>query len=120
MEQSHYKWSKTVFRLRKLPNTVETLEDVVSLVEERLGSIAINNIRVFSLATTLNFWENPSSKVATVMFGTVPPLVRDSFFKSEWYIPARSIYTDDDLILDTHFIGMTPLNDVKSMHHLYE
>lgn len=120
MEQNHDKYSKTVFRLRGLPNTVDTMDDVARLVNESLGDIPADRIRVFSLATTLNSWENPPSKVATIMFATAPSVVRDGFGEDEWYIPARNLHSNSDLILDTHFMGMTPLNDVEPLCHLCE
>jgi len=114
-------WTKTVFRLRGLPNTIKTSEDVANLVHKRLASIPANSIRVFSLATSLKYWEIPPSKVATVMFSTVPRIVQDNPDKGEWNIsPSPHIDLQENLTLDTHFMGMTPLNDASSSCHLYE
>lgn len=108
--------AKTVFRLRGLPNTVTNLDDVASLLCERLDEIPIHHIHVCSLASTLNIREDPKSKVATVMFETAPSVVQDNLGEDQWSIP----HTDFDLILDTHFLGMTPLNDVQPIKHLSE
>lgn len=116
------KWSKTVFRVRGLPNDVKTLEDVASLLSLRLGDFPSDSIRVHSLATTLdftlNFGESPRSKVATIMFQTLPSLIQNSLGKQQWYVQAQGSQ-NVDVILDIHFMGMTPLNDVDS-DHLFE
>ena len=113
MNQDSDKWSTTVFRVRGLPNDVKTLKEVASLLGQRLD-IPGDSIRVYSAATTLNPWENPPSKVATVMFQTLPSLVQNSLGEKQWYIQAKGHPNVDDLILDIQFLGMTPLNDVDS------
>jgi hypothetical protein len=115
MEKVPDKSSKLVFRLCGLPNAVDTTEDVKSLVNERLDDIPVHSIHVYSLATTLNFWENLPSKVATIMFDTLPSLILDSPDNDHWAIPSSR------LVLDTNFLGMTPLNDIQPPScHLYE
>jgi len=57
------------------------------------------------------------SKVATVKFLEVPRLILDDPGAEEWSV---SIDADFDLILDTHFIGMTPLNEVTGADHVAE
>src|SRR5215469_4304176 len=98
MEQNRDMWSRTVFRVRGLPNAAQTLEDVSNFLSESLGDTPVDSIRVFSLAMTLNFWERPPSKVATVMFTTPPALVQEGQGEDQWSI-------NDHLILDTHFMG---------------
>ncbi|RWA12212.1 hypothetical protein EKO27_g2917 [Xylaria grammica] len=54
------------------------------------------------------------------MFTAIPSLLRDYKKHSEWEIP---IHTPDPrrfLALDTHFNGMTTLNDVDPMSHRYD
>jgi hypothetical protein len=118
MKQDSDKWSRTVFRVRGLPNDVKTAEDVASLLSSRLGDISDDYcIRVYSLATTLNSWESPRSKMATVMFQTLPSLIQESHGEKEWFVPANQGQPHvDGLMLDTHFMGMTPMNDVESRH----
>ncbi|KAL4879458.1 hypothetical protein BJY04DRAFT_220054 [Aspergillus karnatakaensis] len=111
-------WSKTVFRLRELPNTVETTGDVASLVSQKLGDISHEHVLVCSLATSLKPYEDPPSRVATVMF-TVPPskITLHDQDKQEWHIPLEdNAYMCSYLIFDTHFLGMTPMNDAKPPH----
>ncbi|RYP61328.1 hypothetical protein DL771_010167 [Monosporascus sp. 5C6A] len=119
MEKNQAKWSKTVFRLRGLPNTTSTSKEVASLVSGMLGDTLVDNIRVCSLATTLSLLESPRSKVATVMFATAPALVRRGHNEDEWVIRG-GLHFQIDLILDTHFMGMTPLSDVSPTEHLYD
>lgn len=123
MGQDSNKWSKTVFRARGLPSDVKTLEDVASLLSLRLGDVPRDSIRVYSLATTLDFtlnlWEYPRTKMATVMFQTLPSLIQNSPGEQQWSVPAQGPQNFDDVILDTHFMGMTPLNDVD-FNHLFE
>lgn len=110
-------WSRTVFRVRGLPNDVKTTEDVAKLLISRLGDMADDCIRVYSLATSLNSWESQRSKTATVMFQTPPSLLKESPGEKEWSVPANQGQPHVDvLMLDTHFMGMTPMNDVAPQH----
>ncbi|KFA52172.1 hypothetical protein S40293_00599 [Stachybotrys chartarum IBT 40293] len=113
--------SKIVFRLRGVPNAIESLSGVSELVSRRLGDISSDDIQVFSLATSLHFRETPRSKVATIMFKIDPSILSASHDRNEWSI-SRGMETNCnvDLILDTHFIGMTPLNDVSPKDHAYD
>jgi hypothetical protein len=122
MNQSSDKWSKLVFRTSGLPNNVGTAEDVASLLSSRLGGLPVGSIRVYSLALTLDYtlntWQSRRTKVATVMFQTPPSIVLNSPGHQEWYVPAQGPQDGGDLILDAHFMGMTPLNDVDPNHDI--
>ena len=113
MEQDSDKWARTVFRVRGLPHDINTNEDVASLLSSRLHDISVDLIRVYSLATALERWE---CKIATVMFKSLPSLIQESDGRNQWFVPASQGQPADDLVLDTHFIGMTPMSDVKSGH----
>lgn len=117
-------WSKTVFRLRALPDTVETKDDAARLLSERLSDVSARQIWVYSLALALrpqDNWEGPPTKVATVMFSVPPLLVQRDPQKQVWYIPAKGHDRDSpDLILDTQFLGLTPLNDTNHLQNSYE
>ena len=119
MESNQEDWLRIVFRLRGLPSTVETRDDVAELLSEALGDVPAANIRVFSLATTLNVWESPRSKVATVMFDVAPSIVRRDSTERQWLVPTRSS-DEPDLLLDIDFLGMTPLNEVDHARHTFE
>ena len=116
MGNSQVQWSRIVFRLRGLPNGIQTLDAAANFISGTLGDTPADSIRVFSLATTLSLHERPPSKVATVMFSTAPTIVALGYAKNEWAIPPG----EGSLILDTHFHGMTPLNDVSPPDHLHE
>ncbi|XMA07283.1 hypothetical protein WAI453_000074 [Rhynchosporium graminicola] len=84
-----------------------------------LGDCSKDYIRIYSLATAQDFTQNfrqlPRSKTSTVMFVTIPSLIHDDPGKQEWRIPGNAPSRNvDDIILDVHFIGMTPLNDVEA------
>ncbi|CAK37376.1 uncharacterized protein An01g13700 [Aspergillus niger] len=117
-------WSKTVFRLRALPDTVETKDDAARLLSERLSDVSARQIWVYSLALALrpqDNWEGPPTKVATVMFSVPPLLVQRDPQKQVWYIPAKGHDRDSpDLILDTQFLGLTPLNDTNHLQNSYD
>ncbi|KAK3321504.1 hypothetical protein B0T19DRAFT_374928 [Cercophora scortea] len=121
METCH-KWSKTVFRLRGLPNSLTALDDAAALICECLDLDSVDAVRVFSLATSLSFWEIPPTKVVTAMFETAPPIIRDNPGQEEWHVRAGGLGSGIifDLILDTHFMGMTPLNDVHPSTHSHD
>ncbi|KAH8586238.1 hypothetical protein B0O99DRAFT_644911 [Bisporella sp. PMI_857] len=116
MRQNGDTWSRTVFRVRGIPYDVKTFKDTALLLCPGMGDVPIDDIQVYSLATALLPWENPRSKVATVMFRTLPSLTHNSDGKDQWRIPVEGRHDVDSLTLDTHFKGMTPLNDVDSIH----
>jgi hypothetical protein len=118
MQQDRTAWTRLVFRLRGIPNTIDTFKGVADFVHEKLDDASPDSIQVFSLATTLNFRESPLTKVATIMFQSTPSIVRSNPSVQEWHLFARS--PDVELILDTHFMGMTPFHDVEASRHCYE
>jgi len=114
-------WSRKVFRLRQVPGHVSGPLAATSLLSEAL-SIPRDHITIFSLATTLNRWEEPPSKVATLQLKSVPKYLADSSTGngSEWSIPVPGGKPNEMFILDTHFNGMTVLNDPVLGKHLVE
>jgi hypothetical protein len=52
------------------------------------------------------------------MFSATPALILDNPNTTEWPIPSRDGQADLDLILDTHFMGMTPLSDANESSYL--
>ncbi|KAI0971965.1 hypothetical protein F4678DRAFT_430685 [Xylaria arbuscula] len=120
MERQYDVLLKTVFRLRGLPPSIKTLDDVASLMSTSLGDVPAHSVRVFSLATNLSYGDNSPSKVATVMFSTIPSLVHDSKSRDTWEIPIQTSEAMHYLLLDTHFEGMTAMNDVDYLSHKYD
>ncbi|KAI0100545.1 hypothetical protein GGR51DRAFT_532387 [Nemania sp. FL0031] len=120
MEHNNKGLFNTVFRLRGLPHSVKTIDGVTNLIAKSLGDISVHDIRVFSLATNLSFGDNSPSRVATLMFLTWPLIVRDSQDKNEWEIPIHIHDSGHCLVLDTHFEGITSMNDVEHLSHKYD
>ncbi|OAR02604.1 hypothetical protein LLEC1_06424 [Akanthomyces lecanii] len=109
-----------VFRLRALPETACTAAHVAVALSNSLDDVSADDIRVFSIATSLIHWGGPRTRVATLVFDSIPALVRDNAGQDEWtvFTHSRGARTDlDNLLLDIHFRGMTPLNDVDPSQH---
>lgn len=64
-------WVRQVFRLRDLPNSVGSPDDVARLLSTALG-IPADQVIVYSVARTSNVWEKPPSKVATLRLKNFP------------------------------------------------
>ncbi|KAI0155141.1 hypothetical protein GGR57DRAFT_88992 [Xylariaceae sp. FL1272] len=107
----------TTFRLRRCPvnTTAKTCEEWLSLA---FIDVQAEEIKVLSLATNLDPWERPRTKVATLMFLTTPTLILEQEAENEWILPIDGL--TEPLILDTHFLGLTPLNDVDDAAHEYD
>ncbi|KAI1145588.1 hypothetical protein F4825DRAFT_443498 [Nemania diffusa] len=82
--------------------------------------IPAHDIRVFSLATDVGYGAHSGFKVATLMFTTLPSLVLDYKTNNQWNINVQTPELMHILVLDTHFLGMTPLNDVDHLSHKYD
>lgn len=107
------------YRVRQLPAYLRYHRQVANLlagIVEDLGSP--EDIRVFSLATSLNPLEIPPTKVATLMFNVVPPRFDNDH--DEWVISGQSIGLLRDIVVDVHFLDFTPLNDVSPDDHTVE
>lgn len=114
-------WTRTVFRLRALPEEVNTDEDAARYLSARLDDVSWRDIWVYSIAATLRYWEDPPTKVATIMFSTAPSLIQRAPNKDEWIVPTMGHdRTSRDLILDIHFNGLTPLQNPSHIQITYE
>ena len=105
-----------VYRLRELPIQVDRLA-ATELLSEALGDIAPSDIRIFSLATACHA-ERPATKTATLMFDKTPALVGSPGNKEQWSLCITGLR--DNIILDTHFLGITKLNEVSDDEHRFE
>ncbi|CAH0028864.1 unnamed protein product [Clonostachys rhizophaga] len=108
-------WSRRVFRLRGLPNRVGDRSDVSQLLSQ-VWNIPEERVEVCSLAKTCNKWESLPSKVATIRLEIIPDCLGATSDLDEWEFPLAE-EPDQRLILDTHFQGLTALNDVKPEDH---
>ncbi|KAH8882335.1 hypothetical protein GQ53DRAFT_847721 [Thozetella sp. PMI_491] len=109
---------KLTFRLRRCPATHD--EDAVAiLLSGAFPDIEPDDVWVQSLATTvymdLGTKEGPT-KTATLMFQKIPSKIGSDIGqnKNEWRLRVER----QVLILDTHFLGLTPLSDAETDHQL--
>ncbi|KAI0119008.1 hypothetical protein F4814DRAFT_410222 [Daldinia grandis] len=89
--------------LRQLPSNTNESQALVYL-SIGLGSMPVDNIRIFSLAIGLSPWR--PTKTATLMFSPLPALLQRNQGRDEWQITVNRLQAP--LILDTHFRGLTP------------
>ncbi|BCS05868.1 hypothetical protein ALUC_10249S [Aspergillus luchuensis] len=112
--------ARRVFRVSGLPGTLEAPEDIVELLSNRLG-VREKAITVRSLARSLGDHENPPTTVATVMFNACLRRIDGNQDGDEWHIDPLDHNLDRRrYILDTHFRGLTPLNDSSHPQASYE
>jgi len=104
--------SALTFRLRGCPAAVSeaTIGDRLS---QAFGDVSPNDIHIHSLAAAP--WEKPSTKTATLTFTKLPSIIKSGAEKKEWKITGHE--PNSSLILDSHFLGLTPLNDVNDQEH---
>ncbi|OTB00978.1 hypothetical protein M426DRAFT_14959 [Hypoxylon sp. CI-4A] len=106
-----------VYRLRGCPGHFDK-QDVTKLLSRELGDVASTDIEIQSLATELKPLARSPTKVATLMFYKLPALLEREKGKNEWSIQVLAL--EEPLLLDTHFLGMTPFNDVESDKHEFD
>lgn len=109
---------KTVFRLRGCPTDLDarSLKDLLSNV---FGDIGPDEINIQSLAQGHGL--ELMNRTATLMFGKIPAYISTRQDQTSWRLDlngAGSKFRDPSqsckaLILDIHFEGFTPLNDVE-------
>lgn len=113
-------WTRIVFRLRQLPNSICSPTEAASLLAGVLG-LPAHHVVVYSVATTLDKWEVLPSKVATLQLKSVPARLQNANDdEDEWRIVMAEQAPGHVLILDIHFKGLTPLNDVEPARHFVE
>ena len=103
------------YRVRQLPHHVDRLQAgaVLLRVEPRLGPPG--NISIPSLAANSNPWEIPPTRTATIMFQKRPRFLEKG--NSEWKLPAKDAGLKSDIIIDSHFLDVTVLNDPSSDYY---
>lgn len=103
--------ASVTFRLRRIPHDVTTT-NLPGIIQDYFHNVTIPlHVQVRSLAPSPDDWDTPSTQTATVEFIN-PPLDLQDKSKTEWILTAQD--TRGDLLLDTHFLGFTQLNDVDS------
>lgn len=104
------------YRLRRVPSYVGRagLASFIAQAVEGLGGA--QNIHVYSLAPSVGDWARPPSQTATLTFNESPIRLCDG--RSEWAFPVQG--QGPSLLLDTHFLDFTPLNDINPDLHQFE
>lgn len=106
-----------VYRLRNLPGHVDR-QLAAEILAQSLGDIAFQHIRIASLAHAVAEWSHVPTKTATVTFDKTPAIINAASAKEEWKIVVPALAKP--LILDSHFQGVTPLNDVTESEHTHK
>ncbi|KAI9152195.1 Vegetative incompatibility protein [Paramyrothecium foliicola] len=108
--------TKIVYRLRGIPHEICTPEEVCNVLSECFKDFTADDFEVGSLATSFSYWDTSSSKVATLRFKKCPSALNKVFRDNSWDLSELGPYSS--LVLDRHFLGLTPLNDVDAEKHL--
>ncbi|KAH8894176.1 hypothetical protein GQ53DRAFT_744927 [Thozetella sp. PMI_491] len=106
-----------VYRLRGLPGHVDRLE-AVGILSRSLQDVGRDDIHIRSLAAAVDPWERQPTRTATLTFEKTPALIAAHSELGEWKIPVTGL--GSPLLIDTHFFGLTALNDVSPAEHRYD
>ncbi|KAL7937859.1 hypothetical protein V8C35DRAFT_290115 [Trichoderma chlorosporum] len=104
-----------VYRLGNIPNCWDR-HDVILRLSEALEGVSYEDIQIFSLAFSVDHLDESPPKKATLTFNKIPSIIKLEPKKSQWNIKVPNL--SSSLILDSHFLGFTPLNDVSGPQHL--
>ena len=105
-----------VYRLRRLPRDADRLR-VIQILCRSMDGVAAEDVCIGSLADTVNPWEEPT-KTATLTFKRPPSALEGKGKNFE--LAVEVVGLKRPLLLDAHFRGFTPLNDVVPGMHEYE
>lgn len=105
------------YRLRRIPAGVSGLK-LKEFLCQIIGDLTPQQLHISSLAPTPDDHTKPPSQTATLqILGPVPTaLLSDGNDECIVDVPGHR----HPLVFDTHFLGFTPLNDVKSEEHAFE
>ncbi len=117
-----YLHKRKVYRLQNLPAYVDRLS-ATELVTSAISDLSAGDIQIFSLATAVDSWKKRQHKVATLMFRHTPAALRESKNQdgsdaAEWKFSVPGL--PEPLIVDTHFQGLTVLNEVSPSEHTFD
>jgi hypothetical protein len=105
------------YRVRQLqvpPGTDHRqLTHIIASLNDGLGPA--ENIQVYSLAASLPLSTILPTSVATIAFNKTPSVLDND--NTEWSLTARHLDWRRNVIFDTHFLGLTPLNDPEHSNH---
>ncbi|VUC31189.1 unnamed protein product [Clonostachys rosea] len=103
-----------VYRATNLPEHVDRL-GALELLARCIPGITLEDIKLGSLAVAIDPWALTPTKTATLTLKTVPTSISEDQNGTEWAFPAAGLV--HPVILDTHFYGLTPLNEVEETIH---
>ncbi|KAI1412373.1 hypothetical protein F5Y13DRAFT_200005 [Hypoxylon sp. FL1857] len=106
-----------VYRLRNLPLHVDR-QSAAELLATCVDDLAPHQIRISSLANDVDPWARPPTKTATLTFHETRAASRFNSGPGEWDFPVPGL--SKPLILDSHFRGLTSLNEVSATEHQYD
>ncbi|KAI0835337.1 hypothetical protein F5Y06DRAFT_138452 [Hypoxylon sp. FL0890] len=102
-----------VYRLRRIPSYIDN-EVAAAQLLSRAVHLPSSEIKICSLATVAtSSWSMPT-RVATLMFDSIPQVLHNGNQKRQWEFNISGC--PESLILDSHFYGMTPLYDILPPH----
>lgn len=115
-----------VYRLQGLPDRpgfdrLAATQLIVSVIND--PTLTADDIQICSLATTVEPHKRWNRKVATVLFKHTPSTLTvadgaGSSVTSEWRFRVPGLI--EPLVLDSHFLGLTVLNDVSVADHQFD
>ncbi|KAI1211486.1 uncharacterized protein F4807DRAFT_472944 [Annulohypoxylon truncatum] len=103
-----------VYRLRGCPAHLHP-GTAAEFLSREFGDVSRDDIQIQSLATDPEPWVTSPTKVGTLVFKRLPALIETQKEQDTWDLKVLGF--ERPLVLDTHFRGMTPLNDVEEAKH---
>lgn len=111
---------RRVFRLRHLPAHVDDRQSVIQILCRSIDSLTAEDVYVSSLANEVDVRASSLTKTATIIFRG------DSHFSdmllasdnAEHTVPVAGLAKP--LLIDHHFLGLTPLNHVAEYDHTHK
>lgn len=109
---------RITYRVRQIPAHIERHE-LPGLLRRILAYPgAVDEIGVHSLASEIDSIAGTPTKVATVTFSQCPPIFSPD--KHQWLIDRATSGFPENVIIDTHFLGFTVLNELDPRDHRAE
>lgn len=109
---------RRTFRVRQLPDYVKE-RNLPKLLQNLLSYDGTSDqIDIFSLAPSIDSFGKQPTQVATVRFETTPAALPEG--RNNWVFPKEASNLPYNILIDTHFLGLTVLNHVEEDKHKTE